>query len=58
MRPLQVELCIYQDGKGRQPFADWFDSLADRGLQENAWKTQKSSTAGDPAVECSARPFL
>ena len=35
MRPLQVELCIYQDGKGRQPFADWFDSLADRGLQGN-----------------------
>ena len=25
MRQLQVELCIYQDGKGRQPFADWFD---------------------------------
>ena len=35
MRPLQVELRIYQDGKGRQPFADWFDSLADRGLQGN-----------------------
>ena len=47
MRPLQVELCIYQDGKGRQPFAYWFDSLADRGLQARVLQRLDRLQAGN-----------
>lgn len=47
MRQLPVELCIYQDAKGRQPFVVWFDSLADRGLQARVLQRLDRLQAGN-----------
>ena len=48
MQQLQVELCIYQDARGRQRFADWFDSMADRGLQARVLQRLDRLQAGNP----------
>lgn len=48
MRRLPVELCIYQDAKGRQPFADWFDRLGDRVVQARVMQRLDRLQAGNP----------
>ena len=47
MRPLPVQLCIYRDAKGRQPFADWFDGLADRSAQARVMQRLDRLQAGN-----------
>ena len=53
MRRLSVELCIFQDAKGRQPFADWFDRLGDRGVQARVMQRLDRLQAGNPG-DCRA----
>jgi len=53
MRRLPVELCIFQDAKGRQPFADWFDRLGDRGVQARVMQRLDRLQAGNPG-DCRA----
>ena len=53
MRRLPVELCIFQDAKGRQPFADWFDRLGDRVVQARVMQRLDRLQAGNPG-DCRA----
>lgn len=53
MRRLPVNLCIFQDAKGRQPFADWFDRLGDRGVQARVMQRMDRLQAGNPG-DCRA----
>lgn len=53
MRRLPVELCIYQDAKGRQPFADWFDRLGNRVVQARVMQRLDRLQAGNPG-DCRA----
>ena len=53
MRRLPVELRIFQDAKGRQPFADWFDCLGDRGVQARVMQRLDRLQAGNPG-DCRA----
>lgn len=53
MRRLPVELCIFQDAKGRQPFADRFDRLGDRVVQARVMQRLDRLQAGNPG-DCRA----
>lgn len=53
MRRLPVELCIFQDARGRQPFADWFDGLGDPGVQARVMQRLDRLQAGNPG-DCRA----
>lgn len=53
MRRLPVELCIFQDAGGRQPFADWFDRLGDRVVQARVMQRLDRLQAGNPG-DCRA----
>ena len=53
MRRLPVELCIFQDARGRQPFVGWFDSLDDRVVQARVMQRLDRLQAGNPG-DCRA----
>jgi len=53
MRRPPVELCIFQDAAGRQPFADWFDRLGDRVVQARVMQRLDRLQAGNPG-DCRA----
>lgn len=48
MRRLPVELYIFQDASGLQPFADWFDRLGDRVVQARVMQRLDRLQAGNP----------
>ena len=53
MQRLPVELCIFRDARGHQPFVDWFDSLSDRGVQARVMQRLDRLQAGNPG-DCRA----
>ena len=53
MQRLPVELCIFRDARGHQPFVDWFDSLGDRGVQARVMQRLDRLQAGNPG-DCRA----
>ena len=53
MRRLPVDLCIFQDARGRLPFADWFDLLGDRAVQAREMQRLDRLQAGNPG-DCGA----
>jgi putative addiction module killer protein len=53
MAHLPVELCIFQDAKGRQPFSDWFCRLSDRVVQARLMQRLDRLQAGNPG-DCRA----
>jgi putative addiction module killer protein len=48
MRRPPVELSIFRDAGGRQPFTDWFDSLGDRVLRARVMQRLDRLQAGNP----------
>ena len=48
MRRLPVELLIFRDASGRQPFADWFEGLGDRVAQARVMQRLDRLQAGNP----------
>ena len=48
MRRLPVELSIFRDASGRQPFTDWFQGLGDRVLQARVMQRLDRLQAGRP----------
>jgi len=53
MQRLPVELCIFRDARGHQPFVDWFDSLGDRGVRARVMQRLDRLQAGNPG-DCRA----
>ena len=53
MRRLPVELCVFQDARGRHPFADWFDLLGDQVVQARVMQRLDRLQAGN-AGDCRA----
>ena len=53
MRRLPVELCIFRDAGGHQPFADWFQGLGDRVVQARVMQRLDRLQAGNPG-DCRA----
>jgi len=53
MQRLPVEICIFQDARGRQPFADWFDLLGDQAVQARVMQRLDRLQAGNPG-DCRA----
>ena len=53
MQRVPVELCIFRDARGRQPFVDWFDSLGDRGVRARVMQRLDRLQAGNPG-DCRA----
>jgi putative addiction module killer protein len=48
MRRPPVELSIFRDAGGRQPFTDWFESLGDRVLRARVMQRLDRLQAGNP----------
>lgn len=53
MARVPVELCIFHDAGGRQPFADWFDRLDDRVVRARVMQRLDRLQAGNPG-DCRA----
>jgi putative addiction module killer protein len=53
MRRPRVDLCLFQDAKGRQPFAGWFDRPGDRVVQARVMQRLDRLQAGNPG-DCRA----
>lgn len=48
MRRRPVELRLFRDAGGRQPFAEWFDRLGDRVVQARVMQRLDRLQAGNP----------
>jgi putative addiction module killer protein len=48
MRRLPVDLTIFRDAGGRQPFSDWFLGLGDRAVQARVMQRLDRLQAGNP----------
>ena len=48
MQRSPVELSIYQTADGRQPFAEWFQRLADRSVQARVMQRLDRLQSGNP----------
>ncbi len=53
MRRQPVELFLFQQTNGRQPFVDWFDRLGDRVVQARVMQRLDRLQAGNPG-DCRA----
>jgi putative addiction module killer protein len=48
MRRLDVELSIFRDDRGREPFVDWFRGLGDRVVRARVMQRLDRLQAGNP----------